>query len=145
MNIAGGSCIPMWILALLAINLRRILSDAIILGAANANADSITDMYRDAIREITEVIHSARTAPALEIPEQGHCLRLEALASLAEHAEILQAFVGADRHRARFFGLVATMGLARTLAVTLFTVLLGLWTILRGANVRFVADVACPN
>ncbi|KAI9014033.1 hypothetical protein DFJ74DRAFT_645073 [Hyaloraphidium curvatum] len=123
-NVAGDACVPMWVLAMIAFNLRLIFVDAIV-----------------------ELVHYARTASApagAADTEEGRLARVDALASLSENAEILRAFVAGDQHRARFFGLVATMSLVRTLAVTLFTVLLGLWTIFRGAGIRFVVDVACP-
>ncbi|KAI9005596.1 hypothetical protein DFJ74DRAFT_394580 [Hyaloraphidium curvatum] len=144
LNIAGGSCIPMWILALLALNIQYLFTDAIILGVCNANADSIIDLYREAVREIKELIHLVGKPSIVNSADPYALARLDTLASLAENGEILEAFVAGARHRARLFGLVASMGLARTLFVTLLTVLLGLWTILRGAGIRFVVDMACP-
>lgn len=66
-----------------------------------------------------------------------------AVEMLDRHDRVLSSFLEADRYRARFLGFPIDVGVLRTLIVTLFTLAVGLWSVLKGSGLVFTFDNFC--
>jgi hypothetical protein len=62
-------------------------------------------------------------------PERQHVV-----AQLATHSTLLATFEKADRLRARFLGFPVTWSFVKTHFVTIFTLGVGLWSVLKGTG-----------
>jgi len=63
---------------------------------------------------------------------------------MASHKDLLLSFADTSAYKARLFGRQVSMSFVRTLVVTVFTVCLGLFTILRGSNIFLTMESVCP-
>jgi hypothetical protein len=90
----------------------------------------------DAQREIREMLVDARRLGSK---------RPELVPELEEHDRVLGSYLESDRFRARFLGFVVDYGVGRTLVVTIFTISVGLWSVLRGLGVTLSPGAICPS
>ncbi|KAI9011564.1 hypothetical protein DFJ74DRAFT_683970 [Hyaloraphidium curvatum] len=134
-TIISGSCIPAWPFFTFAYGLLLVFTDLVNHASSNSQVSAASSLLRQAAKESTRLLARASAQGLAASP---------AAAALARHAELLSAYAAADGCKARFAGFVVTYGTARTFAVTLFTLGVGLWSVLRGAGVYVVPDIACP-
>lgn len=107
------------------------------LPTANAQITTVTGLYSDSERALEILISEASRLPQTRE-------RRDVINSLSAYATVLQTLQKADRLRAKFLGLPVTWGLIKTLLVTIFTLIVGLWSILRGLGVFFTWEAVCP-
>ncbi|KAI9023193.1 hypothetical protein DFJ74DRAFT_668086 [Hyaloraphidium curvatum] len=137
-NAAACSCLPAAYIVYCAYILFYILMDLVHVAAANAQVGSVMELYREASREIREM----RRASLFSDPTPAGVALRERMDS---DGEILRSYLDdEDRYPARFLGVVVSYGVIRTIVVTLVTVLVALWSILRGLGVFFTMESVCP-
>jgi len=106
------------------------------LPAANGQISAITVLYRDASRSLQSLLAEASRLP--QTPERNHVEK-----EIERHISLLETFQKADNLRAKFLGWAVTWGTVKTFVVTLTTIVIGLWSLLRGAGVTFTAQSFC--
>ncbi|KAI9020383.1 hypothetical protein DFJ74DRAFT_672988 [Hyaloraphidium curvatum] len=136
-NVAAGGCVVGWVPVSLLILLNFLVVDMVVLGYANEQISTVTNLYRAAIQDTRELLATAESGPS---PAPA-----AVSAALRNHSAVLESYLAADRHRARVFGIAVGHNVTRGVLVTAFTAALGLWTLLRGAGVFFTMDIACPR
>ncbi|KAI9014293.1 hypothetical protein DFJ74DRAFT_771296 [Hyaloraphidium curvatum] len=113
--------------------------DMSILASANACISSVLDLYREARTAIRDIVlRAVATHPAPLDANIRHALDL-----LDRHDWLLSSLAEAGADRARLLGVPIDYAVLRTLALTLFTLGVGLWSVLRG-GVGFTFDNFCP-
>ncbi|KAI9004545.1 hypothetical protein DFJ74DRAFT_418073 [Hyaloraphidium curvatum] len=123
---AADGCIPLaWPLLLLEVLASSTLRMIFLTASWNAGISSIRALYSSAATQLLK----RETDPALGSPARTH-------------AELLRAFA-ADDMRGKWLGIPVDYSVARTVAVTGVTVVLGLWTVVRGAGVVFTIQNVC--
>ncbi|KAI9029235.1 hypothetical protein DFJ74DRAFT_478730 [Hyaloraphidium curvatum] len=138
-NLAAGTCVTAWsILSFLTV-IYTLASDIASLPALNSQIDALARLYSDA-----RVSIRAMLAEAAHLPE-GNPVRSAAARELKAHAELLAVFGDVEGLRATFVGIPITWGLAKTLAVTMITLAVALWSVLRGIGVVFTMQSVCPG
>ncbi|KAI9007800.1 hypothetical protein DFJ74DRAFT_712041 [Hyaloraphidium curvatum] len=125
----AGSCVPIWIIVILVTCFMLLLIDLVNHAASNAQIAASTELLRLARAEVHRLLVSS---PA------GHPAR----PALEQHAGLMAAFGDAAGLGARFGGVVIDYGVVRTVGATVFTVGLGLWSLLRGASIFFETTMA---
>jgi hypothetical protein len=105
--------------------------------AANAQITSITDLYQSAQRAAQSLV--AEASLLAQTPERVHVTNW-----VAANISLLQTFQKADGLRAKFLGFSVTGAAIKTFFLTLFTIGLGLWSVLRGAGIGFTVQSVCP-
>ncbi|KAI9029443.1 hypothetical protein DFJ74DRAFT_488055 [Hyaloraphidium curvatum] len=128
---AVGRCISAWQLAYLVHAVVYFIINTINLASRNALIDAVAGVYTDAQRELRALSLSAGPGPLA--------------AELALHDATISSFLDVSRHRARLFGFVVSFGTARTMLVTLLTVCVALWTVLRAFGVGVTLESFCPS
>ncbi|KAI9004941.1 hypothetical protein DFJ74DRAFT_400496 [Hyaloraphidium curvatum] len=130
----GSSCIPANLLAgVLYLVLFLLVFELSVLAAANTSPDRIAALYRSASHSLRSIGASASA--------RG---RTDLATSAAWHEPILAGFADVDLYRVRAFGVPITYDLVRTIVATLFTLVVGLWSVLRGAGVGVTIEMVCP-
>ncbi|KAI9024869.1 hypothetical protein DFJ74DRAFT_57641 [Hyaloraphidium curvatum] len=126
----AGLCVPAFYLAYLAnVLLSHALIDLISLAASNAQVTSIRDLYLEAQREIRELPVVRGTGLAADI---------------RRHDAVLASYADVARFRGRFLGFAVDYDVVRTVVVvTLVTLVVGLWSIVRGLGITATMDFAC--
>ncbi|KAI9012338.1 hypothetical protein DFJ74DRAFT_734259 [Hyaloraphidium curvatum] len=132
-NIVAGSCIPAYPIGIMAYTVVLFLFDTTSLVVSNEQISEITDLYLDARREIRELL--ARADDPASAP---------AAARLAAHDALLSSYLEASRFMGRLLGYPIDFSAVRTFLLALFTVVIGLWSILRGSGIFITMDFACP-
>jgi hypothetical protein len=125
----AGSCIPAWTLVAICCYLTMFIIDLVNHSVANSEINTIRDLYMEAKTEVRLAIPQSRTP--------------EVRALLTDHDRILSSFLSSDRYRARILGFAVDVGVARTVLVTLFTVAVGLWSVLRSSGIYLTPELAC--
>ncbi|KAI9032998.1 hypothetical protein DFJ74DRAFT_650403 [Hyaloraphidium curvatum] len=124
LSVATGRCIPAWLLFQLAVYGNYVMINIVNLAARNAAISSIAALFRDALREIRV---NAREAPWLR-----------------EHEATLVSFLEVSGFEGRVFGFAVTFGSARALFVTVVTLCVALWSVLRGLGIFITLESFCP-
>ncbi|KAI9010761.1 hypothetical protein DFJ74DRAFT_685534 [Hyaloraphidium curvatum] len=131
----SGSCIPAWLFFQFSYGLLLVFTDLVNFASSNSQVSAASSLLRRAARESQQLLARASALGLSQTP---------AAAALARHAEVMLSYAAADGCEARFAGFVVRYDTARTCAITLFTLGVGLWSVLRGAGVSVVLDVPCP-
>lgn len=134
---AAGSCMTLWSVAWLLMTVAYSAFSLTTLPIANGQITAITSLYGDAQRALDMLLAQASCLP--QTPE-----RRDVMTKLSAHSSLLQTFREADRLRAKFLGIPVTWGVVKTFFVTLFTLGVGLWSVLRGVGVFFTLQTVCP-
>ncbi|KAI9030566.1 hypothetical protein DFJ74DRAFT_475157 [Hyaloraphidium curvatum] len=134
-NVVAGSCIPACWLTPLLYFLYFFARELLAVAAANAQVSGTSTVLRRASREATALLARA-TADGLS--------GTRAAKSLAWHAELLEKYA-ADQARAKVLGIEADWGSARAILIAVFTVAVGLWSVLRSSGVVLTLEIACPS
>ncbi len=103
----------------------------------NAQISSVTNLYGDALRALDSLISEASGLPQTSE-------RRDVISRLTAHASVLQTSEKADRLRGKYLGVPVTWTVIKTLFVTVFTLAVGLWSVLRGLGVFFSVETVCP-
>lgn len=104
---------------------------------ANSQISDITVLYSDTERALSGILAEARQLPfTME--------RRDVYDRLVAHISLLQTFEKADRLRSKFLGVPVSWGVVKTFFVTLFTLAVGLWSVLKGAGITFTMQSVCP-
>ncbi|KAI9015964.1 hypothetical protein DFJ74DRAFT_678919 [Hyaloraphidium curvatum] len=136
-DLAVGSCIPAYVVLCYIYILCVLITDLTHLSLSNEQIDAITELYRQAQTEIRDKLVRAQALPF--DPERARLMD-----ALREHDRLLASFREVNVFRAKFLGFVVDFAVLRTFLVTVFTVLVGLWSILRG-SFFFTLDSMCPS
>ncbi len=134
---AVGSCFNFVTTCCLFFAILYTSSTIIVLPIANGQITTITALYGEAERALDSLI-----AVSGKMPQTTE--RRDVISMLQSHATVLQTFKEADRLRARFLGFPVTWAVVKTFYVTLFTLGIGLWSVLRGVGVTFTLQSVCP-
>ncbi|KAI9029463.1 hypothetical protein DFJ74DRAFT_703274 [Hyaloraphidium curvatum] len=127
---AVGRCLNVWIIVYFAHVVAWFTTNAVNLAARNSLLDAVDGLYRDAQRELRTLMLRARPGPLAD--------------EVALHVSALEGFVAATAGRARLFGFVVSYGTVRTMLVTIVTVAVALWSVLRGLGVTLTPESFCP-
>lgn len=136
-NIAAGGCVPLYSLLFLLYGFILVIQDLANFSAANAQITSVTRLVTDCRREIRLLLLRAakhETSPGLAAWKEH----------LERHLTVLGSFENPDSYQAKFLGYPVNYGVLRTVLVTVFTIGVGHWTLLRGAGIRLSLLYACP-
>jgi hypothetical protein len=109
-----------------------------VLPVSNTQITFIVSLYRDAERALDSLIFEGSRMPAT--PE-----RQRVMTSLTACATLLRTFKEADHLRAKFLGVPVTWGFVKTFFLSIFTLMVGLWSVLRGFDLFVTAETVCPN
>ncbi|KAI9022435.1 hypothetical protein DFJ74DRAFT_721600 [Hyaloraphidium curvatum] len=137
LNIAAGSCVAAWQLAFLLFVLLFFFAEMAYVAEANRQLDGVVALYRAAQLSIRDLAALAGRRPAAQPTK-------DMLEQLSRHDALLSSFVEVRSLRARVAGFPVSYPLLRTLAATLFTVGVGIWSVLRGAGVALTVQTVCP-
>lgn len=132
-NKSTGMCIPLWLLGLLAVLLLHNGLDFLGFAKSNSQVDAIAALYieaRDELRMLTEKFES-KVDESLQ-------------QKLVRRAQVFDSLSQVERYKARFLGFAITYSVLRTIIVTLFTLGIGLWSILRTAGIFVTVESYCP-
>ncbi|KAI9030498.1 hypothetical protein DFJ74DRAFT_702791 [Hyaloraphidium curvatum] len=136
-NLAAGGCVTMWTIMQLVVTLYVIVVGVAELPAINSQIDALSKMYLDAVFAIRGMLMDAASLP--RDPRRDAAVR-----ELEAHAGFLATFGSVESLRATFVGIPVTWGLAKTLLVTIITLGVALWSVLRGVGVVFTLQSVCP-
>ncbi|KAI9034687.1 hypothetical protein DFJ74DRAFT_26416 [Hyaloraphidium curvatum] len=127
-----GSCITMWTLGALGISLAYQAFELASFAVSNAQVDAVGLLYAQARDELGLLLaRSPRAAPGIR-------------EDLGYHEKVLAVQAEVGRYKARFLGFAVGYSVLRTLLATLFTLGVGLWSILRSAGVFATVETFCP-
>ncbi|KAI9028801.1 hypothetical protein DFJ74DRAFT_660130 [Hyaloraphidium curvatum] len=133
-NAAACSCLPAaYIIYIGYIGMMNLI-DLVNVAAANAQVSDVRSLYLDTVREIREM---QRESP----PSSSAGARW----AMDRDAAVLSSYVASDMHRARLFGLVVTYGVVRTVLVTVLTLLVALWSVMRGLGLVLTMETIWPT
>ncbi|KAI9030573.1 hypothetical protein DFJ74DRAFT_702864 [Hyaloraphidium curvatum] len=118
-----SSCLPVAYLSYAFYMALLALIDLVNVAASNAAISSTLSLYLDAQRELRELVDEA---------SQKGTLTPTMLQRISTHDRILASYLEADRYKGTFSGFVVDYGIVRTVVVTVITIVVGLWSILRG-------------
>ncbi|KAI9006859.1 hypothetical protein DFJ74DRAFT_689615 [Hyaloraphidium curvatum] len=135
-NAGAGSCVPSFYLVYVGYVAMTSLFDLVATAAENRNVAELRDLYLDAVRELRTLRDRASLPPAAS---------RQLLGAADARAALLATFADLDRYRARLLGFVVDYGVIRTLAATALTLVVGLWSILRGLGVFVAMGTICPS
>ncbi|KAI9018882.1 hypothetical protein DFJ74DRAFT_675201, partial [Hyaloraphidium curvatum] len=138
-----GTCIPAWMLAVLAHFAYYLLRDLWHAAVANSEIASVGDLYTSALVETRDLLVSA-SPPS---PDSADAPRVSALRRhLKSHAAALELYAGEARDaRRRFLGVAVGFGSFRGLLVSLATVVFAAWGLMRGFGVAATLETVCPG
>ncbi|KAI9021164.1 hypothetical protein DFJ74DRAFT_672101 [Hyaloraphidium curvatum] len=140
LNVVFCSCLPaMYPIYLLYVGTSNFLVDLLNVSAANAQISDIRELYLDALEELGEL----RRCLVTSAPHPGPDPAL--LAAMDADAEVLRSYTDTDRYRSKVLGFPVTYGIVRTVLVTILTLVVALWSILRGLGVFLTMDYVCPS
>ncbi|KAI9019662.1 hypothetical protein DFJ74DRAFT_707732 [Hyaloraphidium curvatum] len=138
-NVAVGNCVPAYVLGIFAYLGVGAASDMVNVAVANQHISGVTELYRTARRSLRELSAKARR----RFPPTS---RLEACLALIEADDrVLKSYMDVDQWKGRVLGFVVTFATLRSMAVTMLTVGVALWSILRGGGTFVTLDFACPG
>ncbi|KAI9030610.1 hypothetical protein DFJ74DRAFT_702904 [Hyaloraphidium curvatum] len=130
--VSTGGCIPLWPVAYPIYALGELLLVLLNFTASNSQVLRISRLFSAAERQLADLAASAPAGhPALPVLEA----RLRQLRLCADGAP----------YTARLAGVDVTGGVVRALVVTVFSVAVGLFTLLKGAGVAFTIETFCPT
>ncbi|KAI9021146.1 hypothetical protein DFJ74DRAFT_115656 [Hyaloraphidium curvatum] len=130
--IAFGGCLPALYLAFLVYIGIAVFADGANVAAANSHIETVMDAYRAARLALRQLAALPNVTP-------------EAAARISRHDQVIGSFLDADRWKARMLGFAVTPGSVRRMVVTLITVCVALWGVLRSSGVVFTLDMACSG
>jgi hypothetical protein len=107
------------------------------LPAANRQITTLTALYGDAQRSLESLLAEASRLP--RSPD-----RQGVKDEIASHVSLLATFQKSDHLRAMFWGWYVTYSTIKTLFVTLFTLGVGFWIVLRGVGITYTSQSVCP-
>ncbi|KAI9022056.1 hypothetical protein DFJ74DRAFT_671448 [Hyaloraphidium curvatum] len=126
-TISTGRCILAWYTITFLLYLVYMFVNIFNLPARNAAIPSVVALYHDALREIRVLTANDPSGP------------------LRRHEAVLASFLEVSELRGRVLGFEVTYGTARGLLVTLVTLCVGLWSVLRGLGIFFTVESFCPS
>lgn len=133
-NMLAGSCVPVYPLFELLYALIALHLDLLELATSNAEITICTSLYFQAL-------FTLRSLRADYYQPRDSLIR----DYLADHEAVLLSLTEAERYRAKFLGFQVGFSTVRTLAVTVFTIGVGLFGVLRGTGIYVTLDVACSR
>jgi ABC-type uncharacterized transport system fused permease/ATPase subunit len=105
------------------------LTNALNLAFRNSLLEAIATVYRDAQRELRLLATRAGPGPITK--------------EIKRHDTLISSFLEVSHYRARFFGFVVTFGTLTTLVVTVITIGVALWSVLRGIGLVSTLESFC--
>lgn len=135
---AAGFCLTFWSLNCVFFTFIYTGFAVLVLPYENEQIVTVTSLYADCERSLRSMIFQAHSLPPT--PD-----RQAVINRLASCASLLQTLEKADRLRAKFLGVPVSWGVLKTFLVTMLTLAIGLWSILRGVGVGFTLQTVCPG
>ncbi|KAI9022625.1 hypothetical protein DFJ74DRAFT_706597 [Hyaloraphidium curvatum] len=129
--VSTGSCLPMWLIGYPIFGFGELLAALLNFTASNAQVYKVTRLFALAEKQLADL--AARADPSHP-----------ALPTLRARLRQLRLCADGAPYTARVAGIDVGPGFVRALLVTLFTVCVGLFTLLKGAGVRFTIESFCP-
>jgi hypothetical protein len=99
----------------------------------NSQVDSIRLLYLEARNE---VLHQMAQQRKYIDPDIVHYLRCQ--------TELVTILSDGEPYKARYLGFVVTFGVIRTLAATMLTLAVALWSVARGIGIFVTIESFCP-
>jgi hypothetical protein len=109
--------------------------DLVHLSLMNSQLENTCELYSDARREIRSI-----SLPTPKTPKWA-----AKLSQLDRHDRLLSSFLEVSRFESTFFEASVSFGVVRTFAATLFTLLVGFWSLFRGTSIFVTMDTVCPG
>ncbi|KAI9005021.1 hypothetical protein DFJ74DRAFT_646870 [Hyaloraphidium curvatum] len=103
-----------------------------------ASISQAVDLYTDARHAIAAMVVAAQSGPA-----SGW--KRDLVARMWGHDALLASFLDVSRYKGQFLGFTVDFGFTRSLLITVFTVIIGLVSILRGSGLFVSLDYVCPS
>ncbi|KAI9033392.1 hypothetical protein DFJ74DRAFT_701485 [Hyaloraphidium curvatum] len=128
-----SGCIPAWPLASATCVVITLFLDLAMVATINSGPERASKLYTDAAVAASEWALAARRMGDTELAAEA-----------SDFASVARGYAGISAARARMFGVPVDWSLLGRLVVTGMTVVIGMWTLLRGAGVVFVLDTFCP-
>jgi hypothetical protein len=135
--VATGSCLTLWPLSSSAAFLIMMIPDLLNISSSNSKLNEMSEVYRLTRNRIRELVWLASRS---DEPRNARVMT-----DLAHLDDLLSAYSDLTQCQGRFLGFVVTYGFTRSLVVSLFTVCLGFWTLLRGLGITFTQEIACQT
>ncbi|KAI9023130.1 hypothetical protein DFJ74DRAFT_706009 [Hyaloraphidium curvatum] len=132
--VAGASCLPLWCILGFALWFAISVVDLATVARANGKVDAVVSLHlaaRSRLRSL--LLDLGPRAPELRQRMQD------------TEAVLDQAIAEAGNLRAKVAGVPVTMGVIRTAAATVLTVVVALFGLLRGLGVAFTVESVCPG
>ena len=124
-------CMPAWVLGVLALLCIGMATTLVNFSVSNHGLEVISALYLEARDELLALL----TQPGIQKDPYVSYLRSQ--------AELLLSLAENDRYKGRFMGFAIGFGVLRTLAASLFTLGIGVWSIMRGAGIYATLESYC--
>ncbi|KAI9023129.1 hypothetical protein DFJ74DRAFT_767773 [Hyaloraphidium curvatum] len=132
--VAGSSCLPLWCILGLALWFSISVVDLATVASANGKVDALVSLHLAARSRLRSLL--------LDLGPRAPELRLKIQDT---EAVLDQAIAEAGHLRAKVAGVPVTMGVIRTAAATVLTVVVALFGLLRGLGVGFSVGNVCHS
>ncbi|KAI9015926.1 hypothetical protein DFJ74DRAFT_678820 [Hyaloraphidium curvatum] len=127
----AGGCLPAWPVLLFAITVLDVTRNLFVAAASNSGVTDCSATHGRAGTRVRELL----AAGGPRGPGEHR--------SLKAHGALLSSLANDEAYKGSFMGFRVGYGAARTFVVTMFTVLVGVWSILRGIGIYLSADNVC--
>ncbi|KAI9026799.1 hypothetical protein DFJ74DRAFT_661889 [Hyaloraphidium curvatum] len=127
-----SGCIPAWVILNIVALALHIFGDLVLLATSNEGPERAGKLYKQAQELAQEMAGVAR------------CRGLDVAGELRDFAAIAGLYTDVQATRARLWGFPIHWAFLRTLTATLFTLGVGMFTLIRSAGVTFTMETYCP-
>jgi hypothetical protein len=133
--VATGSCLTLWPISSSLYVLVVLVPDLLNISLANSKLVEMSEVYRLTRNRIRELVWLAsRTDDAVNS---------RVMTNVAQLDDLLSAYSDLTHYLGKFLGFMASYNLMRNLFISLFTGLVGFWTLPRGLGIAFTVESAC--
>ncbi|KAI9002542.1 hypothetical protein DFJ74DRAFT_695988 [Hyaloraphidium curvatum] len=137
-NASVASCIPLGYVCFLLFFLVAFYQDLFVIAVCNSQVNAIVTCYATAQQDIRELLARWEPPPGANASAERD--------RLSRHDALLESYKeDLARFRARFLGFQVGFRSLRTITATLLTVILGLWSLLRGSGIYLTVETVCPG
>ncbi|KAI9034287.1 hypothetical protein DFJ74DRAFT_648784 [Hyaloraphidium curvatum] len=133
LNIIAGMCVTGWFLGITCFAILILTIDVVNIAVSNSQITVITDLYLSARKELRTM--ALRSDPSRRV----------ALQMARRHDLALESFLSVERFRGKLLGFAVDAMVARNVLITVFTLLVGLWSIFRISGIYVTMESICPT
>ncbi len=131
---AGSGCINIGSVLSIVVGLVFLSMDLVVVAASNEGPGRASVQYRKAGKLLRELVGRAMYKGDAKLVEE-----------ITHWRRMLESFGDLNEVRAKLFGFAVDWALLRSLVVSLGTLLIAMWTLLRSAGVVLTVDSFCPG